>query len=219
MHRTDDRASLPHGSAPALHRYRDDGHLRLNGHDEASLLEREELAGAAACPFRKDQEGIARTQRFGAALDGGHGPLPIVSFDGDEAADVERGPHDRKLVQFGLVEDVQLRVKRLEQDRGIDIALVVRAEDHRAGWNMLPPAHTVADACHRQRDAHPGVAECVESALPPEYAGKQEPERPRDRDVDEHRDISNDGPDCGDDHRSMRNAQSGIEHCALRIVH
>ena len=69
MHWTDDGTPLPHSSAAALHRYGDDRHLRLNGHDETSLLEGEELAGAAACPFWKDEEGIARPQRFGAPLD------------------------------------------------------------------------------------------------------------------------------------------------------
>src|SRR6266576_3372658 len=49
-HRTDDGASLAHGGAAALYGDRDDGHLRLDRHDEAALLEWQQVAGAAARP-------------------------------------------------------------------------------------------------------------------------------------------------------------------------
>src|SRR4029453_6142689 len=148
VHRTDDGASLPHGRAAALHRDGHDGRLRLNSHDETSLLEREELAGAAACPFWKNQERIPRTKRFGTALDGCPRAFTVVPLDGDEATYVESRPHDRKLVQLGLVENVQLRVKRLEQYGRIDITFVVRTEDHGTRWNVLPPPAWVTEARH-----------------------------------------------------------------------
>ena len=59
-----------------------------------------------------------------------HGLLPVAALDGNEAADVEHRPHDRELVELRLVEDVEAPVQRLEQDRRIDVAFVVRAKDH-----------------------------------------------------------------------------------------
>src|SRR4029079_13667058 len=99
--------------------------------------------------FRKNQERISRAKRFGTALDGCHRPFTVVALHRDEAADVERRPHDGKLVQLGLVQDVQLRVERLEEDRWIDVAFVVRTEHYGARGNMLASAHAVADTCYR----------------------------------------------------------------------
>src|SRR5207244_9564789 len=44
--RTDDPAPLAHRIASALHGHRDDRRLRLDRHDEAALLERQQLGGA-----------------------------------------------------------------------------------------------------------------------------------------------------------------------------
>ena len=45
------------------------GRLRLDRHDEAALLERQQLSGPAARALRKDDEGIARPKRLGGPLD------------------------------------------------------------------------------------------------------------------------------------------------------
>src|SRR5678816_2992922 len=47
LHRADDRASLSHRIAPAAHGDGDDWGLRLNRHDEAALLERQQFTRPA----------------------------------------------------------------------------------------------------------------------------------------------------------------------------
>ena len=52
--------------------------------------------------------------------------LPPV--DRDETAHPERAREERDRVDLVLVEDMHARVQRVEQDRRVDVALVVRAE-------------------------------------------------------------------------------------------
>ena len=136
------------------------------------FLNGQQVAGAAAGAFGKDQERVAGPRATAAPL-----AIDAIAFSrsprsiGDEPADVEHRPHDRKLVQLGLVEDVQLRVQRLEQHRRIDVALVVRAEDdRRSPGTCSRPADPVADAGQRQRQPDAAVPERVHAALPPEDA-------------------------------------------------
>src|SRR5262245_58560646 len=56
LDRADDGAAFPHRIASAPHGDRDDGGLRMDGHDEAALLEGQQLPGAASSPFRKNEE-------------------------------------------------------------------------------------------------------------------------------------------------------------------
>src|SRR5215510_2391604 len=158
MDRMDDGASLPHRSPPPLHSHRNDWHLRLDRHDQSSLLERQELSASTARPFRKDEERIACAQRRRTALDRSQRSLAIVALDRDESANVKEGTHDRKLVKLGLVEDVQLRMQRPEQDGGVDIALMIRAEDHWTDRYVLAAGDLVADAAQRQCKLHTGMS-------------------------------------------------------------
>ena len=70
----------------------------------------------------------------------------FVARDRHEAANVEDGAHDRELVQFGLVEDVQLRMQRPEEHRGIDVALVIGAEDDCALGHVRPSRYPISNA-------------------------------------------------------------------------
>ena len=99
-----------------------------------------------------------------------HRLVAIAAFDRDEPADVEHRAHDRELAQLRLVEDVELRVQRLEQHRRVDVALVVRAEhDRRSRGTLLAARHPVPDAGQRQRQPDAAVPQRVHPALPAEH--------------------------------------------------
>src|SRR5678816_71566 len=103
-------------------------HLGLDGHDDAALLEGEQLAGLASRTLRKNQKGRAGTQRSDSARDRCHRPVTIAAFDRNESAYIKDGADERKS-KLGFVQDVQLWMESLEQDRRVDVAFVVRTED------------------------------------------------------------------------------------------
>ena len=92
-HRPDDARCPSHRLPAAADGHRHDGHLRLDRHEEAALLERQQLARAAARALREDQERVAGAQRCGALLERLERPAPVPAIDGHEAADVEHRPH------------------------------------------------------------------------------------------------------------------------------
>ena len=95
----------------------------LNGSISAVLLR---------VPSGKDQERVAGPDRSRAGLERPHRRFLVAPVDRDEAAVPERARQQRDRVDLGLVEDVHPRVQRGEEDRRIDVALMVGAVDRGA---------------------------------------------------------------------------------------
>ena len=98
-------------------------------------------------------------------------------------------------MQLGLVQNVKLRVERLEEHRGIHVAFVVRAEHDRGRRHLREARDPVPDAGAGQRQPGTGVAERVQPPLPAEDDGDDESDRPRDQDVGEDDEVRQDGAD------------------------
>ncbi len=183
--RPDQLAALAHGRPTAVDGDRHDWRLRLQRHDEPALLEGQELARAGPGAFREDQEGVAGTQRLGTARHRRQRRLAVVALHGHEPAEDEHASQQRQLRQLGLVEDVQAAVQHLEQHRRVDVALVVRAEDHGPpGRQVLTPANEDADAGKLQADPGADVAEVVEQPVASGELRDQDPRRRGDQHVD-----------------------------------
>ena len=97
------------------------------------------------------------------------------------------------LVDLVLVEDVHPRMERREQDRRIDVALVVRAEDGGAIGHVLLPDDLEPDAREHAAEAHAAVAEDVEHARPAERHRQQHADEAGDEDVEGNGDVGDDG--------------------------
>src|SRR5687768_17544099 len=85
-HRPYEPAALLHRGAAAVDGDRDDRRLRLDRHDEAALLEWQELRGAAARAFRKNQEAVAIPDRLCGVFDRGHRCFLTLALDRHETA-------------------------------------------------------------------------------------------------------------------------------------
>src|SRR5205814_49284 len=153
--RSDDLAAAPHGRAAALYGDWHDGRLRLDGHDEPAFLERQQLVGAAAGPFRKNQKGIAGADRRRSRFDRSQRRFLVATVHWEKTTISKRPHEDRNLVQLRLVQNVHHRVKRVVQDRWIDVALMIRAEDRgAAARQVLPAGDSIADPCEYQTELH-----------------------------------------------------------------
>ena len=120
----------------------------------------------------------------------------------DEAAHPERARQDRNRIDLRLVEDVHAWVQHIEQERRVDVALMVRAVDGGAiERERLGRRHTIADATERQPEADADVPQFVQVGLPPEEKREQHADRSNDQHVKRNRDVGDDGSDGGDDHQ------------------
>ena len=82
------------------------------------------------------------------------------------------------------------RMERVEKDRGIDIALVVRAVDGRPiEWQVLSADDPETDAGQRQAEPHANVTEDVQQALPSKQDRQQHPGGCDDENVSGDRDV------------------------------
>src|SRR5204862_2262125 len=97
-----------------------------------------------------NQERIAGAQRFRSTGDRRHCLSAVGAVDGHEAPDVEYRAHDREPVELRLVKDVEAAVQRLEEDRRVDIALVIRTEDDRFVGDILATDDAIPDAGNGQ---------------------------------------------------------------------
>ena len=114
----------------------------------------------------------------------------------------ERARQQRDRVDLRLVDDVHARMERVEEDRRIDVALMVRAVDGGAvERNVLRAGDADLDAAQREAQAHAAVAEDVEDALPAEDHRQQHADRGGEEHVEGDGDVGGDGPDGGDDQR------------------
>jgi hypothetical protein len=115
----------------------------------------------------------------------------------------ERAREQRDRIDLRLVDDVHARVELVEQDRRVDIALMIRAVHCGAiERNVLRTGDTDRDAAERKAEAHPAVAEDVEDAFPPEDHRQQHADRRGEEDVDGNGQVGRNGPDGGDDQRA-----------------
>src|SRR3989304_9722495 len=134
--RKDQRTPLPHRLARPVNRNRDDGGLGLDRHDEAPLLERQQLAGAAARAFRKDQERVAVLQPLDGSIDRGQALIAVPALERHEAHQIERAHEHRQLAELGFVQNAKAReqlVERAEDHRGLHVAGVIHGVDRGAG--------------------------------------------------------------------------------------
>src|SRR4051812_3354464 len=109
LDRTDDQASLPHRVTRAIDRDRHDRRLPLNRHDEAALLERQQLPGAAPRALGENQERVPLAQRAGRALDRRQALVAIAALERDEPGEIEGAHENRQLAQLRLVENAEAR--------------------------------------------------------------------------------------------------------------
>src|SRR5262249_29384410 len=117
--------------------------------------------------------------------------LAIASFDRDEPANIEHDAHDRKAAKFRLVENAKARMKRLEQDRWIDVALVIRTKDHRGRGNLLSPGYAVAESGKPYRAPHAQVPERVHAAVPTKDCANEKRDGTDDQDVKSDKEVGN----------------------------
>ena len=126
-------------SRPPWIGHRDDGDLGLDGHDEAALLERQQLPGTAARPFRKNEKRVPVSSESAPLRDGRARP----ARDRRDRRRRSRPTSNAvfmigKLPQFRLVEDLEAADAALSnKHRRIDVALVVGAVDDGGRGHML----------------------------------------------------------------------------------
>ena len=141
-------------------------------------------------PSGKIRNELPDANRLGGAIDRRHRRFAPIALDRHEpAGDHHRAEH-RKLGQLGLEEHVQALVKRLEQHRRIDVALVIRAEHHRAiRGNVLAAADAVADAGQPEGEADADMAGNVERRLVLETDADRQRDRAGEQDVEGDDDV------------------------------
>ena len=105
-------------------------------------------------------------------------------------------------IDLVLVEDVHPRVERREEDRRIDVALMVRSStrrrDRAAGARV--PATRYRMPAEREPQPDAAVAEDIEQVRPAEDRGQQHADQAGDEDVEGDGDVGRDGSDGGDEH-------------------
>jgi hypothetical protein len=179
---TDDQTAFLHRVARAGDRDRDDRRLPLKGHDEPSLLERQQFTGSAACPFGKDQERIPFAQRRGGALDGGQALLAIAALQRDEPGKVECADQDGQLTQLRLVEHAQPRkqiAQRRVQDRRLHVAGVVhRIHRGTIAKDVLAVDDGHLDAAQPESQTYAAQRDAVKRQRRPRREGQQQKRRP-----------------------------------------
>ena len=109
---------------------------------------------------------MARADRLCTRLNRPHRRLLVAPVNGNETAQAERTCQNRNPVDLVLVEDVHARMECVEKDRGIDVALVVRAVNGSpAERQVLSADNPETDAGQRQAQTHADVTENVQQAL------------------------------------------------------
>src|SRR4030095_5166746 len=129
MDRLDDRAAATHRVTSALDSHRHDWRLSLERHQKPALLERQQFLGAAARALREDQERVARLNRSGPGFERAHRRFLVFALDRHEPAVPEAAREHRNRVDIRLVDDGHARVEAIEEDRRVDVALMVGAVD------------------------------------------------------------------------------------------
>ena len=135
-------------------------------------------------------------------FDRAHRGFLVAAVDGNEAAEPERARQDRDPVDLVLVEDVHARVQRLEQDRRVDVALVIRAVDGGAVERQVLACRRRGSGCRSgQSQPHAAVAEDSTAGPSSRTAmASSMPSGPTIEDVEGDGDVGGDGADGGDDH-------------------
>ena len=191
--RIDERASLPHRAPRPLDGHRHNRRLRLQSHDKASLLERQQLTGLAARPLGEDQKRVALAKRLCGAVDGGQALLAVRALERDEAGEVERADENGQLAELGLVEHAQPRKERsqrVEDERRFDVARVVDGVHRRAiALDVVGPNDLRRDP--RKPDTQPDSAESrpVQDERVPCGQRNRQADRSHHQHVERHGDI------------------------------
>src|SRR5207237_6710499 len=103
--------------------------LRLDGGHEAALLERPELARARARALREDEEAGPRAQGGRRAREGARRLQAVAAVDGHEAGAPQRVPEEWPGEDLLLDDGLEVGAQRVEQDRRVEMAHVVRDHD------------------------------------------------------------------------------------------
>src|SRR6185436_1675812 len=133
----------------------------------------------------------------------------VAPIDRDEAAEPERALEHQERAQLRLVEDVHVRVEHGEQQRRIDVALMVRAI-HRGAieWKRLRGREAVADPGQQESEPDPDVSEYVQMFLPAEQQGEEHAWRCDDQDVEGNGDVGEERANGRDEHRRIINEKA-----------
>src|SRR3989338_8394951 len=118
------RSALPHRVTSPRHGHRHDRRLRFDRHDEAALLERQQVRRSAASAFRENQKRVARSDRRRAGLNRSERRLFVSSIDRNEAAEPEGARQNRNPIDLVLVEDVHPWMQGVKEHWRGDGALV-----------------------------------------------------------------------------------------------
>ena len=95
-------------------------------------------------------------------------------------------------------------MKRLEQDRRIDVALVIRTEHDGGRRKLLSACDAEPDARACQRQAHPRMPERIHASLPAEENRDDEPGGPRHEDVGEDDEVGQDGAEGDEEGQRLK---------------
>src|SRR4029453_3482509 len=205
--RPDAVAALSHSRPAAIDRHRNNWCLRRERHDEPTFLERQHLAGWRSRAFRKDEKAVPGAKRFGPARDRRHRLLPVPANYRNEAARQEDATEQRHLQELGLEEDVEPTMEGGEQDRRVDVALMIGAEDDRAvARHTIEARHRASNPRQEQPQVEAAMAEDVEDVAPAERKGQKQAWRRSEQNVEGDTDVSGERSDGGDERHPERSS-------------
>ena len=157
-------APFPHGGAAAANRHRHNGRLRLDRHDEAALLERQEVTGAASGALGKIRNELPARRDAAPAAIAAIARLAVARVRSARTPRRRRPCPSAGTCAVPPCTRCAARMQRLEQHRRVDVALVVRAEDHgRSPGTCSRPATRYLMPAERQRQPDPA---CPRAYIP-----------------------------------------------------
>ena len=124
--------------------------------------------------------------------------LLVAPIDRDEAPQPKGPCQEWNAIDFCLVQDVHLRMQRVEEHGRIDVALVVRAvHGGAAGRDVLGALNAKLDAREAETKGDATVAKKVEQVFPLKQDGQHHPNRGGDEDVNRNNQVGGEGSDGG----------------------
>jgi hypothetical protein len=116
---------LGHDGAGAANDHRNHRHPGVHGQHETALLERPDAAVCAARPFRKNQDRRAVPNDSGGLPEAPKRRFTVGAVDADVAGPLHPVSENGDFEQFGLGQPPELDGQASQQDRDVEIALVV----------------------------------------------------------------------------------------------
>ena len=125
-------------------------------------------------------------------------PSAKTRIDGHEVCHPQGVGEDRDAVELDLVDHPQVQASQhVEEDRRIDVALVVRAEDRAAVRDVLAANRADARARGPQRHGHAEMCRGEQAAIRPGEAPQQDAQQSAHQDEERHDDVGGDRAEEG----------------------